>query len=253
MAFLLGSTGARALGSPVETTLRMLLEEHGLDTGRDLLASLSELSACLNHFKLSCVPPIGEGDLDGPRVLASESPSSIAWALDEISRLETATVEFKSTLLLDVKRLHHDPGKPLAAYRSDAMIESALKTIAAFANTGGGTLYLGVEDSGKIHDLKKDYEVADAKRGDYDGWDQQLRMLIRSRLSDGSALNAYVRTACFQCDDGQFVQARVAPRTRLTFLKTTSGSWELYIRVGTQTNAIAYHEIEQHFMLRRLY
>jgi hypothetical protein len=172
--------------------------------------------------------------------------------LEEIARLETATVEFKSSLEIDRRRMKHDPGRSLADYRSEGVLTAALKTIAAFTKSGGGTLYLGVEDDGNICGLADDFAAVSPSRADYDGWDLYLRNLIRDRFSDGAALNAYVKTQRYEKGGLSFVQARIAPRQRLTFLKKADG-WELFIRSGTQTSSIPFYEIEQHFALRRLY
>jgi hypothetical protein len=249
---LLSATAARALASPVETTLENLLIEYGLELGAGLLQSLSELTGCLSHFNLNCEPPIGDGGLTDLRVLSSRQPGSVEAILQEIKRLETASVEFKSSLELDRKRLLKDPGRSLPEYRSEEVLGSALKTIAAFANTGGGTLYLGVQDDGSICGLSEDFAAVNPRRPDYDGWELHLRNLIRSRFSDGPALSAYVQTIRYEKDGQSFVQAKIAPRSRLTFLKM-GATWELYTRGGTQTNAIPYYEIEQHFRLTRLY
>ncbi|MGL1885625.1 MAG: putative DNA binding domain-containing protein [Reichenbachiella sp.] len=63
-----------------------------------------------------------------------------------INRGEGAAIEFKSTLRMNI----HTGQK-------DANIEqAALKTIAAFINSSGGTLLIGVDDSGEILGLEKD-------------------------------------------------------------------------------------------------
>ncbi len=252
MPKLLSETTARALGSPVETTLEQLLSEYGLELDQQLLSSLGTLQECLEEYSLACTPPIGEGGLSDPRVISSTSNLSLTSVMEEIGRLESATVEFKSSLEVDRQRLLHDPGRPPSEYRSEAVLGATLKTVAAFANTGGGTLFLGVEDNGNVCGLAEDF-AAVSSRANYDGWDLYLRNVIRARLSDGASLNAYVRTQVYQFDGRSFVRASVAPRRRLTFLRYQDGNWGLFVRAGTQTNSIPYSEIEQHFSLTPLY
>lgn len=253
MPALLSSTTMRALTTPIETNIRNLLGEYGYADGEELLAGLAAISHVLLEHSLRCTPPLGTGDLDAPRILAPLEGGDLGVALTEIADGETSNVEFKSSLLTDTKKLAFAPGKPAQEYVSDAVIRSALKTIAAFANCGGGVLYLGVADDASICGLATDFAAANPTRADYDGWDLHFRNLIGSRLSDGATVNQYVQTNCYRMEDGsQFVQARIASRTRLTFVKT-EGSWELFMRAGTQTNSIPYAEIEQHFSLTRLY
>jgi len=246
-------TVVSALDGPTETTITQLLEEYGYSGGDNLLVGLSAISDLMGEHGLTCAPPLGSGGLETPRILSSVRATSIPAVLAEIAAGETAQVEFKSSLLVDRKKLSFSPGKPAAEYRSDGVIKSALKTIVALANSGGGTLYVGVTDDAQICGLKEDFAAADASRSDYDGWDLHLRNIIASRLSDGSAMNRYVQTKCYTLDDGRsLVRVKVAARKRLTFLKS-GDVWELFMRSGTQTNSIPYVDIEQHFTLTPLY
>ena len=81
---------------------------------------------------------------------AEKLPSVLDSELTEEERMisagENEKVEFKSTLRWN-----------LAADKADKAIEnSALKTIAAFLNTEGGTLFIGVKDDGNILGIEKD-------------------------------------------------------------------------------------------------
>ena len=72
---------------------------------------------------------------------------------DIIKQGESDYVEFKSTLRYNLK-----------ANKNDANIELAsLKTVAAFLNTSGGTLLIGVTDEGSIAGLDKDKFTNDDK------------------------------------------------------------------------------------------
>ncbi len=249
---LLSPTIAKALGSPVEVSLSGLLGEYGVTEGDRLLEGLATLHRVFDHYNVSCTPTIGHGGLEDPRVLFVPAADSIDAVLEEIAALETAEVEFKSSLQVDRKRLLHNPGRSPQDYKSEDVLRSSLKTVAAFANSGGGTLYIGVEDDGSLCGLEEDFAAANPKKADYDGWDLHFRNLVGTRLSDGPALTAYVHTQLFEKDSRSFVRVRVTPRRRLTFLKTGE-IWELFVRAGTQTNSIPYCDIEQHFALSRLY
>lgn len=252
MPRLLCATAARALGSPVETTLVQLLHEYGLDQNQQILVSLRELQDCLEEHSLACTPPIGHGGLSDPRVISNISTLSLASVQHEIARLETAKVEFKSSLEVDRKRIVNDPGRPISDYRSELVLGATLKTVAAFANSGGGTIFLGVEDNGNICGLAEDFSAVSAK-GNYDGFDLYLRSIIRSRFSEGSSFNSYVNMHLYEDNGLSFLRMEVAARRRLTFLKQNDGNWGLFIRSGTQTNSIPYQDIEQHFSMTRLY
>lgn len=249
---LLSPSIAKALGSPVEVSLSGLLSEYGVTEGDRLLEGLATLHRVFDHYKVSCTPTIGHGGLEDPRVLFVPGTDSIDAVLAEIASLECAEVEFKSSLQVDRKRLQHDPGRAPQEYKSEQVLRSSLKTVSAFANSGGGTLYVGVEDDGVICGLEEDFAAANPTKADYDGWDLHFRNLVATRLSDGPALSAYIHTQLFEHNGSSFVRVRITPKKRLTFLKTGE-LWELFVRAGTQTNSIPYCDIEQHFALARLY
>lgn len=87
-----------------------------------------------------------------------------------ISEGEGAKLELKETLEADAKTGEKNPG----------VLQSALKTIAGFLNADGGTLLIGVSDSGEIKGLERDFKFCN--RHDTDGFEQKLRSLISSRF-----------------------------------------------------------------------
>lgn len=248
---LLCATAARALRAPTETTLRELLEEYALDTGAGLLASLAALQASLAAFSIDCSPRLGVGGLDDRRVLAAASSDSVGAVLEVVAGGERADVEFKTSMLLDVRRYRAEPGLPLSSYRLDALTQVVMKTIAAFCNSGGGTLFVGVEDDSSLFGMEEDFQLASAKRADFDGWDQFLRGQIESSFHEGRVVANYVKAAPFESAGKTFVRMLVGDRTDLTFLKKQGGGSELFVRSGTRSIRIEYHEIEKHFSVAR--
>jgi len=82
---------------------------------------------------------------------------------------ESATLEFKSTLQWDVVQ-----GKVNKNLR-----DSVLKTVAAFLNSAGGTLVIGMEDDRTIHGLENDVRVTG---NSLDRFEQLLASLISDRI-----------------------------------------------------------------------
>lgn len=85
---------------------------------------------------------------------------------DIIKSGESAVLEFKSSLRYDYKQ------KKLNKELENIII----KSVAAFNNSDGGIILLGVNDKGKILGLKKDYETL--KKPDRDGFELHLRAII---------------------------------------------------------------------------
>ena len=69
---------------------------------------------------------------------------------------EGQTLEFKASFLFDLNRYEHD-GTTAIHYNNP---HSVAKTIAAFANSNGGTLYIGISNKDKkILGLESDYNI----------------------------------------------------------------------------------------------
>ena len=93
---------------------------------------------------------------------------------------ESAVLEFKSTARLN---LHTEMQDPLILW-------SVVKTIAAFMNTNGGTLLVGVNDRGRPVGIEKDYPFV--KGGDRDGWELSLTTAVKNALGPVAATDLAV-------------------------------------------------------------
>jgi hypothetical protein len=122
---------------------------------RDFLAARRiQIAEGLNHFLL------------GDRLQAKK-----ALSIDDLCGLpESKTLEFKSTLRWDTKQ-----GKP-----NKTLELVVLKSIAAFNNSEGGTLLIGVSDDGTVLGLADDYKTLGV---DSDGFERHLRGLIHNAWS----------------------------------------------------------------------
>jgi hypothetical protein len=89
-----------------------------------------------------------------------------------IKKGESNTIEFKSSMRWDYN----------ANKKGTDMGQLAiLKTIAAFMNSEGGTLIVGVDDNGSILGIEKDYETF-SDRKNWDGWSQHLVNILRKHI-----------------------------------------------------------------------
>lgn len=95
------------------------------------------------------------------------APASIE---DLIAEGESDELEFKSTLRWDIKEAKANP----------KLEEVVAKTVAAFANSNGGSLLIGVADTGEILGLASDY--ASLKEGDRDKFELHLRAMLNQQF-----------------------------------------------------------------------
>ncbi len=114
-----------------------------------------------------------------------EQLDDLSAARAEIGRLlagdETARLEFKASLRTPTRTLTPEERSNLSSLQRDLEHE-VLKTIAAFLNTGGGTLVIGVADDRSIIGIEVDYP---STRKSADGWCLTFDDLVSKHLGNG--------------------------------------------------------------------
>ena len=131
-------------------------------------------------------------------------------------------LEFKSTLQWDV----------VQKQQNKALRKSCLKTIAAFMNSDGGTLIIGVEDDGTIFGLEHDLNLIGGSR---DKFEQTPVNIISDEI--GPALGHYYRIRFDQVDEKLVCVVEVDPVGDGVFVKGEKGK-EFFVRVGNTTKSL---------------
>ncbi len=146
---------------------------------------------------------------------------------------ENETIEFKSTLRWDIR----------AGKTNQAVERASLKTIAAFLNSTGGTLLIGVRDDGSIEGIESDKFVNEDK------FLLHFWTLIRTCL--GRDVSPYIRTTLEKMDEKTVCMVHCKMCNRPVFLRQPGADEAFYIRVGPSSNAMDISEalkyIEDHF------
>ena len=138
-----------------------------------------------------------------------------------ISQGESTRLEFKSTLQWDVKQ----------NTKNDALRKMVLKTIAAFLNTEGGTLLIGVEDDGSVYGLEADLALVNKSR---DKFAQLIGTLLIEQLGAAYAAPPLVNARFDEVDGKTVYVVEIQPSPEPVFLKGEKGR-EFFIRVQTTT------------------
>ena len=128
---------------------------------------------------------------------------------------ESEFVEFKSSLRWDYRQ----------EKLNKALEHVIAKTISAFLNTKGGTLFIGVDDSGKILGLQNDYQTLSKKNSD--GF----------LLSITDVINRYLGKKCHK-----FINARIIHTGETEFCMVTMTRSDTPVFLGTGN--------EQEFFIR---
>ena len=149
-----------------------------------------------------------------------------------IAQGESDRLEFKSTLQWDVRQ--NQENKKLQ-YNS-------LKTIAAFLNTEGGVLIIGVEDNGSIYGLEKDIQCL--KNGSLDKFERHLVQLIENNIGKRFLSSIKIRFATIE--DKNICAVYIQKASQQAFLKSDKGT-EFYIRTGNASRPLNVPDIYDYF------
>lgn len=148
-----------------------------------------------------------------------------------IEQGENDNVEFKSTLRYN-----------LFTKKNDKEIEHAvLKSIAAFMNSSGGTLIIGVDDKRNMLGLKKDNFQDD------DHMLLHLSKLIQSRI--GMQFTRNIRSTIEEPNGARILRIDVLPSSKPAFLEHNSEEI-FYIRTGPATSQMKVSEIYDYIQSR---
>jgi predicted HTH transcriptional regulator len=153
---------------------------------------------------------------------------------DMIAEGESDELEFKSTLRWDLRE----------GVVSKKIEEVIMKTVAAFANSQGGTLLIGVEDDGNVLGLEHDYLSLGS--GNRDKFELHLRNLLNQQFGSGFvATKLQVR---FPGIDGkELCQVDVDPAKEPIILKVKDKNGQtvekFYARSGNSSQEIPMSEL----------
>lgn len=115
---------------------------------------------------------------------------------------------------------------------------SVLKTIAAFLNSDGGTLIIGVEDNGNIFGLEKDLSLL-SKRN-IDQFEQTIVNLICDRI--GASFTQLVKIRFENIESKDVCAVDVRKSAKRAFMKGKE-KLEFYIRAGNTSKSLEVPEI----------
>lgn len=154
----------------------------------------------------------GRSEIDVPALLAAG---------------ESDRVEFKETARWNVRE-----------EKKDARMEAVIaKTVAAFLNSRGGTLLIGVDDSGRIAGLARDY--ATLRTPDADRFELWLHDMLSTTVGTNAAALLTIRFARIGDDD---VCAVRCPRSPEPVFVSQGNSTDLWVRVGNSTRSFGVDE-----------
>jgi hypothetical protein len=151
---------------------------------------------------------------------------------------ESHRVEFKSSARWNT----HTGG------RDERLEQVIVKTIAGFSNAAGGTLIIGVDDSGSVVGIENDYLLL--RHGDRDRYELWLHDLIGAHLGLSVARSVTIR---FQAIEGRDIcRIDVSAGASAVFVRNTKNtrSVDFYLRIGNSTRYLLADEVLEYASVR---
>jgi hypothetical protein len=170
--------------------------------------------------------------------LADMDDSDVRLSAEElIAEGESYRMEFKESLRWDGRR-------QIVNKELEAVV---LKTIAAFGNTEGGILFIGVRDNGEVEGLELDY--ASLKDGDKDAFELHLLNLVSNEYGTEFAANG-IKLSFPIVQDKEICMVEVRPSLRPLYTQTADKGGakvqKFYVRRGNSSNELPLHEISNY-------
>ena len=180
--------------------------------------------------------------------LHADSAEQIAKDSDRLHTVELSTeqlielgeskhVEFKQTARVNSHTNRRDP----------VMEQMVVKTVAAFMNTEGGTLLIGVADSGEVTGLHADLKTL-GKKQNIDGFELWLNRLLDNALGPTTATT--IQPTFEEHQKQLLCRLDVRPVTEPAFVGSTKGEAEFYIRLGNSTRRLNTAEALEYIHIR---
>ncbi|NHZ71847.1 MAG: hypothetical protein GWP17_02025 [Aquificales bacterium] len=172
-------------------------------------------------------------DLDfAPQTLPSAEPVTAL-----IASGENQSVEFKASLQWDYRQQK----------RNKDLYEPVMKNLAAYMNTAGGALLIGVDDEGQILGLTPDYNTLGKKNSD--GFENVLNMAFNKMI--GAEYRQYLDVSFHTLAEKEICALRTLPAADPVFL-THKGEEKFYIRTGNSSQPLTVSKASRYIQTRFL-
>ena len=157
---------------------------------------------------------------------APKQPPSVA---ELLHLMETFHVEFKQSAR--VPESSETPEKVINA--------EVIKTVAAFMNSDGGTLAIGISDDGDVVGIQPDLDV---KNHDLDGYQNWLTSMLANAIGTGPTA-AYTHIRFETVEDSVVCLVDVKPSGSAVYADSIKGTDVFYVRANNTTRTLTGQEL----------
>lgn len=155
---------------------------------------------------------------------------------DIVSKPESENLEFKSSFRWDFNQGKINKG----------LERSAMKTVAAFLNSNGGQLVVGVDDKKNVIGMYHDYKTL--PRPNADNFENHFSQVFHTMI--GPEFRQFVNLSNHKMGDSEIFLINVLPSRNPVYLKS-DGAEEFYIRTGNKTTSLVFSEVAKYLNFNR--
>jgi len=142
--------------------------------------------------------------------------------LTKLRNREDSNLEVKASFRYDID----------LKQRNNKLEKVIAKTVAAFMNAKGGSLFIGVSDSREVIGLQNDYALL--KKQNSDGFEIELRQSIQKYLID-KIVQESINVTFHNIENHEICEIFISPSTKPIVLHD-EGKEECYVREGNSSN-----------------
>ena len=146
---------------------------------------------------------------------------------------ENSNVERKSSFRYDTK---------LKQSNQKLLEKIIAKTIQAFMNADGGTLFIGVDDDGNVLGLLEDYKTL--KKKNSDGFELELRQSLEKYLHD-KIVNELIQINFHNVEEREICEI-IIKKSPKPIVLTDEGKQEFYVRIGNSSKPYSFTEFYEY-------
>jgi hypothetical protein len=168
--------------------------------------------------------------------LLAEPDESETTIEDLIKQGESETIEYKSSLRWDYRQ----------GNSSKVVQKAVAKTLAAFVNTSGGTLVIGLKDDGEVLGLDNDLKTLGSK-SNLDGWELSFNQTVTNYL--GADIAAVVEMLFTEVEGKTIAVVSCQPHGQPVFLNDGEDV-EFWVRTGNSSRKLNVLETSKYIHQR---